>query len=118
MDVHIGSIIKSRAKAIRLGPTELGMRIETSKQNVYGIFKRKSIDTELLVRISVALDHDFFLYLSKSLNGSVQRPSDAGKSPSKNAAALARENEYLRRINALQEEKISHLERQLEEAAE
>ena len=65
--VHIGELIKSRAKAMRLGPTELGARIETSKQNIYGIFKRQSIDTELLTRISLALDYDFFTHLSQAV---------------------------------------------------
>lgn len=121
MDIHIGSIIKTRARAIRLGPTELGSRIETSKQNVYGIFKRKSIDTELLIKISVALDHDFFQYLSRSLNGDIQRSSDLGKSTKPAATKnhlVERENEYLRRINTLLEEKVARLESELAEKQE
>lgn len=58
--VHIGEKIRQRAKELRMGPTELGKMINTSKQNVYGIFKRKSIDAELLLSISKALDLDFF----------------------------------------------------------
>lgn len=62
MAVHIGEKIKSRAKELRIGPTELGKMINTSKQNVYGIYKRKSIDVEMLKKISKALDYDFFHY--------------------------------------------------------
>jgi hypothetical protein len=121
MDIHIGSIIKSRSKAIRLGAKELGVRLETTKQNIYGIFKRKSIDTELLARISVALNHDFFQYLSKSLNGSITGTNEAGKPlpkvpvppASTRNLDIERENEYLHRINALLEEKVKHLEKQL-----
>ena len=67
MEIHIGSMIRLRAKELRIGPTELGSKINTSKQNVYGIYKRRSIDTRLLVKISVALDCDFFKYYTKSL---------------------------------------------------
>ena len=62
MKLHIGEIIKEIAKRKRLGPTEFGNLINTSKQNIYGIYKRPSIDTELLHKISVALDHNFFKY--------------------------------------------------------
>lgn len=62
MEIHIGDLIKRRAKELRIGPTELGGMIMTSKQNVYGIYKRKSIDTDLLRKISVALQYDFFLH--------------------------------------------------------
>lgn len=35
MALHIGSKIKERAKELRIGSTELGRMINTSKQNVY-----------------------------------------------------------------------------------
>ena len=62
MAVHIGERIRQRAKELRIGPTELGKLINTSKQNVYGIYKRKSIDTEMLRKLSKALSCDFFQY--------------------------------------------------------
>lgn len=62
MAVNIGEKIKQRAKELRIGPTELGKLINTSKQNVYGIYKRKSIDTEMLRKLSKALNCDFFQY--------------------------------------------------------
>ena len=116
MEVHIGSIIHRRAKAMRMGPTELGVKIETSKQNVYGIFKRSSIDTALLHRISVALSHDFFQYLSENLR-SVGGLPDAPPVAAEEATAAATqqriafdENAYLRRLNALLEEKLQSLQ--------
>ena len=62
MAINIGERIKQRAKELRIGPTELGKLINTSKQNVYGIYKRKSIDTEMLRKLSKALTCDFFQY--------------------------------------------------------
>lgn len=62
MSIHIGEKIKQRAKQLRIGPTELGKLINTSKQNVNGIYKRKSIDSVLLKDLSKALDFNFFQY--------------------------------------------------------
>lgn len=62
MAITIGEKIKKRAKELRIGPTELGEMINTSKQNIYGIYKRKSIDTETLRKLSIALEYDFFEY--------------------------------------------------------
>jgi len=114
MDIHIGSIIRTRAKFIRMGPTELGRRLGTSKQNVYGIFKRDSIDTELLHRIGTILEQDFFILLSKMHSGGADAAGDprsnGRRTQSPTLAALERENEFLRRINGLLEEKIAVLE--------
>jgi len=60
MAINIGEKIKLRAKQLRIGPTELGKMINTSKQNIYGIYKRKTVDTETLRKLSAALDYDFF----------------------------------------------------------
>ena len=60
MALHIGEKIKARAKELRIGPTELASMINTSKQNVYGIYRRKTLDSELLKKISLALKLDFF----------------------------------------------------------
>lgn len=62
MAINIGEKVKLRAKQLRIGPTELGKMIDTSKQNVYGIYKRKSIDAEILRKLSAALNYDFFEY--------------------------------------------------------
>lgn len=65
MVVNIGKKIKERAKELRIGPTELARRIDTSKQNIHGIYKRVSINTELLYKLCLALEFDFFKYYSK-----------------------------------------------------
>ncbi len=75
--LHIGECIKERAKELRIGATEFGKLINTSKQNIYGIYKRRTIDTGLLKKISEALDYDFFkLYASDAM--AVIDPSDTG----------------------------------------
>lgn len=60
--LNIGEKIKNVFDKSGLAVTEFAKRINTSRENVYGIFSRKSIDTELLMKISQVLNHDFFLY--------------------------------------------------------
>jgi len=81
MKIHIGERIKQRAKELRIGPTELGRMINTSKQNVYGIFRRESIDTALLEKLGKALKYDFFtLYITPKLAPPVKEtPGKPGK---------------------------------------
>lgn len=67
MDIDIGAKVKEVSKLNGVGPTELGARIETSKQNIYGIFQRKSMDTHLLMKLSIALDHNFYKYYIEEL---------------------------------------------------
>ncbi|MBD5189617.1 MAG: XRE family transcriptional regulator [Bacteroidales bacterium] len=45
-------------------------QLNCDRRNVYDIFLRQSIDTELLWRISVILNHDFFKDISNSLQSS------------------------------------------------
>ncbi len=73
MALHIGERVKARAKELRIGPTELAGMINTSKQNVYGIYKRKTLDSELLKKISLVLKFDFFsAYYDKQWQKSFQ----------------------------------------------
>lgn len=67
--MHIGELVRARAKELKIGSTELAKRINTSKQNVYGIYKRDSIDTQLLDKLCKALDYDFFKHFSGANSG-------------------------------------------------
>lgn len=117
MEIHIGSMIRQRAKELRIGPTELGSKINTSKQNVYGIYKRRSIDTRLLMKISSALDFDFFKQYTKSIQVSDNSPEDGDVAELRKQLEHARleldtirkENDYLKKINALLEDKVTRL---------
>lgn len=120
MEFHIGELIKKRAKERRIGPTELGKLINTSKQNVYGIFKRQSIDTELLRKLSEALEYDFFYDYVKTLSfydktgqmnsAEIRKEVEECKTEldqrNQEIDVLKRENDFIRRINELLEEKV------------
>ncbi|MDE6347648.1 MAG: transcriptional regulator [Bacteroides sp.] len=58
-DIHIGSIIRCKLEESPLSIAEFAERINRTRPTVYDIFNRKSIDTDLLVRISEVLDYDF-----------------------------------------------------------
>ena len=73
--MHIGEKVKARAKELRMGPTELARAIKTSKQNVYGIYLRETIDTGLLQKLGKALDFDFFVYYGTTGNSAVNNPA-------------------------------------------
>lgn len=60
MKLHIGERIKARARELKIGPTEFGKLINTTKQNVTGIYSRASIDSSLLFEISKVLQFNFF----------------------------------------------------------
>jgi hypothetical protein len=121
MSIHIGQKIRERADELEIGPTKLGVMINTSKQNVYGIFKRKSIDTELLKKISEVLKKDFFQYYESALH---EDKDKYGKLSNKKVAEIlkelqkckmeietlkaeitSQEIQYLKKINQLLEKK-------------
>lgn len=58
-EIHIGKLIEEQLKQKRISTAQLAKALNCRRQNIYDIFKRKSLDTELLVRISQALDYDF-----------------------------------------------------------
>jgi len=60
MDKIIGQIIKERVKAQKMDVTEFAKMINKERSNIYDIFKRDSIDTDLLKKIGQILDYDFF----------------------------------------------------------
>jgi transcriptional regulator with XRE-family HTH domain len=66
VDNHIGQQIKIVIEQKGITITEFAKRINKSRENVYSIFTRKTIDTGLLTVISEVLDYDFFKNLSKT----------------------------------------------------
>ena len=63
--IHLGQLIKTELERQERTPTWLAKKINCDRTNIYRIFERKSIDTDLLSRISTALNHNFFEELSQ-----------------------------------------------------
>jgi transcriptional regulator with XRE-family HTH domain len=65
-EIDIGQQVKLVYETKGITATEFAKRINKSRENVYSIFTRKSIDTSLLSKISEVLEFDFYKPLSNS----------------------------------------------------
>ena len=63
----IGELIRERLKDEERSVSWFARKLSCSRANVYKIFRKEYIDTELLTRISRILDYDFFQYFSEHL---------------------------------------------------
>ena len=59
-EIHIGNRIKQVLKQQGRNITWLALQVNCSRENLYKIFKRSWIHTDMLQKICVALNHDFF----------------------------------------------------------
>lgn len=59
--IHIGNIIKEELRKQERTISWFARKLYCDRSNVYDIFKRESVDTELLLRISLVLKRNFFL---------------------------------------------------------
>ena len=64
-EMHIGKLIKKKLEDDGRKVVWLANKIHCNRRNIYDIFDRSSIDTELLLRISLVLNTNFFAYLSE-----------------------------------------------------
>jgi len=84
---------------------ELAQMITTSKQNIYSIYQRKTIDTGILVKICNALDPNFFTYYNSQLDFDVEKEIKEELNILKQSLQEKnKEIEYLKEIIDLQKE--------------
>lgn len=60
----IGSLIKEELERQERSVSWFARKLSCDRSNVYRLFQKESIDTRLLARISIVLNHDFFADLS------------------------------------------------------
>lgn len=65
---HVGQLIKQELERQDRTPTWLARRISCDRTNVYYIFKQPSLHSELIERLSIALNHNFFMDLADELS--------------------------------------------------
>lgn len=106
MEIHIGQRIKQTAKSKGIGATELGRILKRTRANIGQIFSRKSIDPELLYKISKVLDYNFFdLYAEKfRQEKGIKHPAQALEVQLK---AQIKTNEMQQKYIELLEEKLA-----------
>ena len=56
----IGLLIKEELHRQERGITWFARKLACDRSNIYRLFEKESIDTGLLLRISLVLQHDFF----------------------------------------------------------
>ena len=108
-DVMIGPKIQEVFERKNMKLSDFADDLGTVRQNVYRIFKKKDLDTGLLIKVSEVLNHNFFNYY--------QTPSGAAGSGEHGASDLVQELElarkeidYLKKIIHLMEEKARLLQ--------
>ncbi|MDF2437139.1 MAG: transposase [Bacteroidota bacterium] len=123
--IHIGKRIKEVLDASGFSAIEFAKEINRTRDVVYKICAKESIDTALLQKISEVLEHDFFNYYSQALPV-IKEPGKIGyikktdlisslgdelKEFKKKLHSLEEQYETLQKLNRLQEEKLSRLEK-------
>ena len=65
--INIGQKIKEKKEQLGLKTTELANKTNIDKRQAYRIYKKKSIDTDVLYDLSIQLNYDFFKLYSEEL---------------------------------------------------
>ena len=60
--IHIGSLIEQELRRQERSVSWFARKLHCDRTNIYKIFKKQSIDTQLLEKISNILQHNFFFY--------------------------------------------------------
>lgn len=120
--VHIGQKIRKIVNEQRIPVKEFASKINKSRTVVYNIFERKTIDTELLDKIGIALKHNFFQYYINEEEFSVAKDEGisylkkdeeisvlrtALKQSNREITELNEKLDLLKKINTLLEEKLN-----------
>ncbi len=61
----IGNLIKKELERQERSVSWFARKLSCDRSNVYRLFQKESIDTNLLARISIILNHNFFADLSQ-----------------------------------------------------
>lgn len=109
-NIYIGEIISDVMSEKKISKAELARRLNVRPQSVDYMLGRKSIDTDTLYNVSVALDYDFAQFYSikkKQINLDKQDHNEKKINKAKIVVELELEKEDLVRLNL--KKKISSL---------
>ena len=71
-NIHIGHIIQARLKTDQHSASWLAREIGCTRNHVYKIFNRPSLDADLILRISIVMSFNFFQYYSAEVNVAIK----------------------------------------------
>jgi len=72
-EIHIGRIIRAQLKADKRSVGWLAREIGCTRNNVYKIFNKPSLDSDLILSISIAMCFNFFKYYSAEIQASIKK---------------------------------------------
>ncbi len=65
--MHIGSIIKQKFETSGLSVTAFAKKLHMSRNNVYNLFERDSVSTDLLIKAGEVLHYNFFTHFTEEV---------------------------------------------------
>jgi plasmid maintenance system antidote protein VapI len=71
-NIHIGHLIREQLKADQRSASWLAREIGCTRNHVYKIFNRPSLDADLILKISIAMSFNFFQYYSAEVNAAMK----------------------------------------------
>lgn len=69
--IHIGKIIRAQLKADKRSISWLAREIGCTRNNIYKIFNKPSLDSDLILSISKAMGFNFFKYYSVEIQAEI-----------------------------------------------
>ena len=66
-ELHIGQMVERELRQQRRSVAWFASQLFCDRTNAYKLLKRRNIDIEQLIRISVILDHNFFDEIASSI---------------------------------------------------
>ena len=101
-NIQLGSIIKQKFQETSITVEEFAEKINCERTTVYDVFKRKSVDSELLIKISEALNFDFYneIYFNKQTNNFSKKVLIAFEVEEKNIDKLNLPDELIKLLPA------------------
>jgi hypothetical protein len=111
--IHIGNLILEQVHNQGISKSELARRLNISPQNVYSLFKRRTVQAIMLKKVSDSLKFDFFnVYCNQEVHASKSVTPDRNsdyyaeyQELNREIARLREENEYLKLLIALKSKK-------------
>ena len=65
IELHIGQLLQQKLRDEGRSVTWLAQKLNCSRTNIYLMFKKQYIDSEMLMRLSIVMKFDFFECLSR-----------------------------------------------------
>ena len=101
--LHTGQLLKQRLREQGLSAAELGRRLGRGRETIRRFFKNPTIQTSILLEISIALQYNFFKELAALL------PPDMPPAPPDNTTALQQQITQLQQELHLQKALVQEL---------